>query len=191
MQNRDTLLRAVRRMDGEALAQSFDLYAPGIYKYAFRHCRNPWAADEIVGEVFARLLEHLSHGQGPVANLRSYLFEIASHQVVDEVRSVKRTAPLEAVEFTAHEGISLHMNVENRIVFEPILRAIKNDLTDYQRHVVILRFFEGFSMRDTARILGKSEKHVKAAQNRAIVKLRKVLDDEKHKYKFTERRALA
>lgn len=180
----ETLFSALRRMDGEALAQAFDLYASGIYKYAFRHGGNAWTADEIVGYVFSRLLEHLSEGRGPTSNLRSYLFEIAHHRLVDEVRSVQRTSPLEAVELTLHDGTLIYMNIENRIVFEPILRAIQNYLTDYQRHVIMLRFFEGFSMRETANILGRSEKQVKAAQNRAIVKLRKVLDYKKQEYKF-------
>ena len=54
-----------------------------------------------------------------------------------------------------------------------ILKAIQNELTNDQRHVVILRFLEGFSLRETAAIISKKADHVKVIQSRAIAKLRK------------------
>ena len=53
--------------------------------------------------------------------------------------------------------------------------AIRNDLTEDQRHVIVLRFLEGFSLRETADIIGKQVYNVKVIQNRGIVKLRKAL----------------
>jgi RNA polymerase sigma-70 factor (ECF subfamily) len=50
-------------------------------------------------------------------------------------------------------------------------------LTDDQRHVIILRFLEGFNLNETAAILGKQVGHIKVIQNRAITKLRKALGD--------------
>jgi DNA-directed RNA polymerase specialized sigma24 family protein len=79
-----TLLDAARRMDGDALVEIFDLYAPALYKYVLRVCPDTLMADHIVGDVFAKLLEHLSAGKGPSTNLRSYLYEIAYHLVLDE-----------------------------------------------------------------------------------------------------------
>jgi RNA polymerase sigma-70 factor (ECF subfamily) len=69
----------------------------------------------------------------------------------------------------------LALTVENRILFERILQAIQNDLTEDQRHVIILRFLEGFSLRETAAILGKHINNVSVNQNRAIAALRKAL----------------
>jgi RNA polymerase sigma-70 factor (ECF subfamily) len=61
-------------------------------------------------------------------------------------------------------------------MFEQILRAIRNELTDDQRHVIILRFLEEFSLRETAAIIGKEINHVKVIQNRALAKLRRALE---------------
>jgi RNA polymerase sigma factor (sigma-70 family) len=44
-----------------------------------------------------------------------------------------------------------------------------------QRHVIILRFLEGFSVHETAVIIGKEESNVKVIQNRAIAALRRAL----------------
>jgi len=182
METDPTFLNAVRMMDRDALTSVFDQYAPSLHGYALRLCSNSLLADHIVGDVFARLLDKLASGNGPRDNLRSYLFEITYHLIVDEVRYSRRIVPLDVTDYLRPDRYSAYVGLENRMGFEKMLRAIQQDLTDYQRHVIILRFFEGFSMRETAKILGKSVSHVKAAQYRAIVTLRRVLAG--HKYEM-------
>ena len=62
------------------------------------------------------------------------------------------------------------------MLLETVILAIKNQLTEDQRHVIILRFLEGFSLRETAEIIGKEVYNVKVIQNRGVAKLRKALD---------------
>jgi RNA polymerase sigma-70 factor (ECF subfamily) len=61
------------------------------------------------------------------------------------------------------------------MMFDLILKAIQDELTDDQRHVIVLRFMEEFSLQETAAILGKKVNHVKVIQNRALAKLRKAI----------------
>jgi RNA polymerase sigma-70 factor (ECF subfamily) len=61
------------------------------------------------------------------------------------------------------------------MLFDAIIAAIKKELTEDQRHVIILRFLEGFSLRETADIMGKEVYNVKVIQNRGVAKLRKTL----------------
>ncbi len=67
-------------------------------------------------------------------------------------------------------------SLENQILMEAVVLAIKNDLTVDQRKVIILRFVDGFSLIETAEIMGKEIDNIKVIQNRAIAKLRKVVD---------------
>ena len=170
-----TLLEAARRMDADALVEIFDQYAPALYKYVLRLCNDAVMADHIVGDVFAKLLENLSAGKGPSIYLRSYLYEMAYHLVVDAAHSSHQSAPIEVADFVHHDAYSTYFSVENRMLFEIVRRAIENDLTDDQRHVVILRFLEGFSLKETAAILGIKVGNVKVIQSRAIGILRKAL----------------
>lgn len=169
------LLDGARRMNRDALVEIFELYASVLYKYAWRLCRDAVVADHIVGDVFTKLLEHLSAGTGPSTNLRSYLYEIAYHLVVDETRYSQRSAPIEVVDFIQHDADSTDLSLEDRMLFETVRRAIQNDLTNNQRHVIILRFLEGFSLKETAAILGKEVGSIKMIQNRAITVLRTTL----------------
>lgn len=170
------LIEAARSMNAEALACIFDRYAAALYNYAFRLCENYLMADYIVGDVFSKLLEHLSAGKGPNANLRSYLFEMTYHVYVDEVRASCRSTTIEAVALTMTDGFSTQVSAENQMLYEKILQAIRLDLTEDQRHIIILRLMEGFSLKETAAITGKTVTNVKVIQNRAIAALRRALD---------------
>ena len=170
------LLHAAKMMNKDALVKIFDLYATALYNYALRLCGDPAMADHIVGDVFAKLVDQFAAGNGPTSNLRSYLYEIAYHMIVDEARSARRRAPFEALTSLRQDLGSGSLHLEDRIMFEIVLDAIQRDLTDDQRHVIILRFLEEFSLRETAVILGKEVNHVKVIQTRAIAKLRKVFE---------------
>ncbi len=168
------LVEAARKMDQEALVKIFDLYASPLYKYALRLCRDPIVADNIVGDVFAKLLEQLAAGKGPTSHLRSYLYEVAYHLIIDEARSAYRYVPLDVLSWSWPQVHSVPLGMEEQMLFERIVHATQHDLTDDQRHVILLRFLEEFSLRETAAILGKSVGHVKMIQSRAVAKLRSV-----------------
>jgi RNA polymerase sigma-70 factor (ECF subfamily) len=177
MNSETALLRAAKRFEQKALAVIFDMYAPAIFNYALRLCRDPVEADGIVGDVFAKLLEQFAAGQGPVTNLRGYLFQIAYHCTVDRARRNHRLVPLEVVIDTPVRSsqAAVDTQVEERRMLQDFRLALENDLSEIQRHVIVLRFIEGFSLRETAAIVGKKVNHVKVIQSRGMAKLRKSL----------------
>ncbi len=95
---------------------------------------------------------------------------------VDEQRSSRRKAPLEALTSLRQDVRSGVLGLEDRITFEFVLETIQQDLTDDQRHVIILRFLEGCSLLETAEIFGKEVNHIKVIQTRAIARLRYALE---------------
>lgn len=177
MADTSALLKAARRLDQEALEKIFDLFAPVIYNYLLRLSQDPVQADQIVGDVFSRFLDQLAAGKGPRTNLRSYLYQIAYHLFIDRSREYQRIAPIEIVEYLAPDTNPVQTEIENRALLETVLMAMNNHLTDEQRHVIILRFLEGLSLKETAKIVDKNTSSVKVLQSRGIAKLRQVLSD--------------
>lgn len=171
-----TLLDSAKKMNGEALIKIFDLYSRALYNYALRLCGDPVLADNVVGDVFSKLLEQFSAGHGPNANLRAYLYEMAYHIIVDDARYARRETALEIIDSFRSDNYSAALSYEKRVTVERVMTAIRKHLTRDQRHVVILRFIEGFSLRETADIIGKEVGNVKVIQSRAVAMLRKALD---------------
>lgn len=173
------LLDAARKLDQKALVAIFDRYAVDIYNYALRLHSDPLKADNVVGDVFSKFLDHLVARKEPQINLRSHLYKITYHLTVDGSRFSKREAALELADFELNGSnwrYLMSSNPEDTKIMETLILAIKKHLTADQRHVIILHFVEGFSLLETAEIVGKEVGNVKAIQSRAITKLRKVMN---------------
>lgn len=173
--NEADLLKAARQFEPDALRIIFDSYSPAVYKYALRLCHDTMEADNIVGDVFALLLEQLAQGKGPQTNLRSYLFQITYHTIVDRARDMRHISSLELADFRGERGSSVAIQAEEDAALDALIDAMQTELSADQRHVLVLRFVEGFSIRETAEIVGKSVANVKVIQNRGLEKLRRVL----------------
>jgi RNA polymerase sigma-70 factor (ECF subfamily) len=176
METDHTLLNAARKMNQDALVKIFDLYSSSLFNYAVRLCSDPVIADHIVGDVFAKLLDQLAAGNGPTSNLRSYLYEMTYHRIIDEARSARHKAPLEVAATLGQDTQPVYLSVEEQLAFKQILHAIQNELTADHRHVIVLRYMEQFSLRETAAIMGKTVDHVKVIQNRAVAALRRSVE---------------
>ena len=171
------LLNAARAMDKEALAQIFDRYAEPLYRYALRMSGDPNLSDQIVGDVFSKLLEKFSSGAGPRSTLRSYLYETVYHRMIDEARAARRKAPLEVAEWIPPDRQDGRHSLEEHVLYNQAVHAIRHHLTPDQRHVISLRFLEGFSLNETADITGKKVEHVKVIQSRGMAALRRALTE--------------
>ena len=169
------ILAAANSLDQDALATIFDEYAPAIYKYLLRLGVYPQEADQIVGDVFARLLDKIAEGKGPRTNLRSYLFQIAYHLAIDHARERQRAAPLDMADSANNESKSVQSRAEEKMLLEKLFIIMEHELTEDQRNVIVLRFQEDFSLKETAEIIGKNVNAVKALQNRGIDKLRQAM----------------
>lgn len=176
MDTESELLEAAKKMDESALVKIFDLYSSALFNYVLRLSGNPVTADHIVGDVFAKLLEQLSLGHGPTANLRSYLFQSVYNRLIDEVRDSQHRAPLEVAASLPQDKHASSLSLEDQLLLRQVLQVLRHKLTIDQRHVIVLRFLEGFSLRETATIIGKSVDHVKVIQARALTALRNHLE---------------
>ena len=170
------LLAAARQMDGGALQEIFEIYAPALYKYTFRLCKQADLADELVGMVFERFVQQLSDGRHPGVNLRTILYEITYGILIRDVRYTNRLWSANWTLSSQRYRWSAEPGADDQLLIDALQRALIYGLTDDQRHVVLLRFVEGFSLKETAAITGKKVNNIKVIQNRAISSLRKTLD---------------
>jgi RNA polymerase sigma-70 factor (ECF subfamily) len=163
------LLKAAKTLDQETLSLIFDTYAPAIFRYSYRLCHDSVESDKIVGEVYTQFLERLAAGEGPLTNLRSYIYQIAYCLLID-----REPSGYAVVRLGSEAGGQGKLEFDNRLL-ENLVSALHKDLNAIQQHVLILRFLEDFSLRETAIIIGKSVSNVKVIQNRGIAKLRRLL----------------
>lgn len=182
MANERSLLARAREFDQEALVEVYDLYSPAIYRYAIRLLDDQALAEDCVTDTFGRLLDALKAGGGPTNYLKAYLYRMAHNWITDHHRSATRhSISLDDLDEQAEaEAIhsddldpSLHL-VSSRIDAQHVRKALLR-LTEDQRQVVVLRFYENLSNEEVAAVINKPVGAVKALQHRALAALRRAL----------------
>ena len=168
------LLKAARSLDQKALATIFDLYSSSLYKFSSRLLHDPVQSDQMVAAVFEQLVTDLSAGEGPRTNIRSYLYQIAYRLIVQRFRDIHPHSHLE-VAIRTPEKDKPASQINERGTMEALLTSMNSELSEDQRIVIILRFLEDFSLKETAEIIGKDVNNVKVIQNRGIARLKKAM----------------
>ena len=137
----------------------YEQLAPAVLGYLRSH----GAADPeaLTGDVFVAVTERLAGFRGDDAALRRWVFTIAHHRHVDDVR--RRTRRPEVLVDTPVDSAA-----EDAAPFDAVLVAALGRLTTEQREVVALRFVADLSIADVARITGRRAGAVKMLQARGL-----------------------
>ena len=163
-------LNSLHRLDSQAVAAVYDRYFPDVYRYVRYRLGDETLAEDIVSDVFVRLLDAVQKRSGPVINLHSWLMGVANHLVTDHIRQRYRRPVERLPESLADGSPTLVEEVEQR-EHERSFRLALAQLTDEQQHVLALRFGQGYSLEETAAVMKKSLNAVKALQFRALAAL--------------------
>jgi RNA polymerase sigma-70 factor (ECF subfamily) len=170
----DELLKGARAFDVEALGNIYDLYSPGIYRYAMRLLGDDSLAEDCVAETFSRFLKSVRMGRGPDDHLQAYLYRIAHNWITDSYRrQVPERGMTEDDEQKDDQAHPAEL-VEDRVIQEEVRLSLQA-LTPDQRQVVTLKYIEGWENEEIAAALQKPVGAVKALQHRAILALKKML----------------
>ena len=119
-------------------------------------------SENVLGDVFADVMRGLPRFVGDESALRSWVFTIAHHRVVDEQRRGERRRKFVRL-----------MRTEERepraeTLTDPELLAALDRLTSDQREVVVLRFVADLSVDAVAALTKRTPGAVKALQHRAL-----------------------
>ena len=132
---------------GLTASSLFDLHASGLYRLALAMLREPDAAQDVVQDVFLRLLAHLDGG-GTLANARGWLYTVAAHACRDRQRRLWRWLPWIAERDTRHAPESPDLTDGTHAVLDAIRALAPRD-----RLLIALRA-QGLSYQEIADAAG-------------------------------------
>ena len=174
MTNEQELLQQASWMNTQALAEIYDTYSPGIYRYGMRLLGDMSLAEDCVAETFARFLKSLQERRGPRDNLQAYLYRIAHNWIVDHYRKNGNTVELSDA-FQSEADVP-EEEAAKRIRQKKVRKAIRH-LTPDQQQVITLKYLEEWSNEEVARVLNKPVGAVKSIQHRALKSLYRLLEE--------------
>jgi RNA polymerase sigma-70 factor, ECF subfamily len=161
--------------DADALTEIWRRHAPAVAGYFLAHGADD--AEDLTSEVFIGVFAKLRSFRGDEEDLRAFVFSVAHHRWVDELRRRSRRGRTDPYDEQADprwvpsaEADALS-SIDARRARE-LVEALPPD----QREVMLLRFFGDLTLEQTASTVGKRVEAVKALQHRALARLRKILE---------------
>jgi RNA polymerase sigma-70 factor (ECF subfamily) len=171
-----SLVERARDMDPSAWDELYSLHYGAIQRYAMFRLADTAAADDIAAEVFFEAVRGIGKYRYRGIAFRAWLYRIAHNLTADfrrraATRNDRETRDDAALALLPGEDFAPGLERQRDI------RAAVAQLTDEQQQVVILRFFEGLSLAETAEATGRNSGAIKSLQRRALERLRVILGE--------------
>jgi RNA polymerase sigma-70 factor (ECF subfamily) len=163
------------RTAGEQFEALYRRTFPRVYAYVASMLRDRSAAEEVTAQAFERAYRKRSTYRAGRGSPEAWVFGIARHAALDELRRLKRRAPLEA-DPEDLTGLAPDDHAEG-VVRRETVRAALAALDPRDRDLVALKFQAGLSNAEIARVLATSESNVGTKLHRTMEKLRRACND--------------
>jgi len=155
-----SLERRLKAGEEHALGELFDLVAPWILGLALHILHDEDEAEDVVGDVFVQVWRHIDQhdaGRGPLV---PWILSIARNRSLDALRRRRRwwrkSAHLEQAQEMEGGASAPAASHEAAVPGWPVHREVHAALaalSEEQRRVVVLSYFEGMSHREIAQRL--------------------------------------
>jgi RNA polymerase sigma-70 factor (ECF subfamily) len=175
-----SLVEQARGGNRAAFAQLADRFHEDIFRMVYYRIRSRADAEDITQDVFLKAFQKIS-GIKETAKFRGWLFSITLNRIRDFQRK-KRFRSLfkaEVENIDAHTpdpGDTEQPDALNQVLKKDFWRQIGlilNKLSNMEKEVFLLRFFDHFSINEIAGVLKKNESTVKTHLYRALAKFKK------------------
>ncbi|TDW21874.1 RNA polymerase sigma-70 factor (ECF subfamily) [Kribbella kalugense] len=174
----DELIRLAQAGDGAAFGRLYDRYLPSIYRYTYSKTSSRSAAEDLTSETFLRAFRAIARRPRAHLNFAAWLITIARNVVIDHHRS--GWSRLAVVTDEVDPQVDESMGPEQSALASMSTASVRDALThlpDDQRECLVLRFFTGLSINETAAAMDRTDGAIKQLQFRATNRLRRLIKD--------------
>ncbi|MGW6689635.1 ECF subfamily RNA polymerase sigma factor, BldN family [Streptomyces sp. NPDC054961] len=173
------LVERAQAGEAEAFGRLYDQYSDTVYRYIYYRVGGKATAEDLTSETFLRALRRISTFTWQGRDFGAWLVTIARNLVADHFKSsrfrleVTTGEMLDANEVERSPEDSVLESLSNAALLEAVRK-----LNPQQQECVTLRFLQGLSVAETARVMGKNEGAIKTLQYRAVRTLARLLPDD-------------
>jgi RNA polymerase sigma-70 factor (ECF subfamily) len=172
------LAERLQRRETQAMADLYDRFGRLVYSVILAVVRDSAIAEDLLQETFLRIWNRAAGFDAARGALGPWLLTVARNRAIDHVRSAgarytKNTLELEEREHKSQElGVELDLQSKDQA---RIIRAAVEKLSENQRRVIELAYYDGLSQTEMAEKLGEPLGTIKTWVRSALKKLREEL----------------
>lgn len=181
-----TWMDAARQGDREAFGRLYQHYQDVVFRFVYFRCaHNRHLAEDLTAECFTAALRKIDtfHWQGKDPS--AWFITIARNLLYDHYKSATVRLDILVNDFAPDTRDTRHkaaLDPGHMLPFETTVAGLDRaavlaaltQLNEKQRRVIVLRFYNGLNIAETAEAMGMTEGGIKALQYRAVRSLARI-----------------
>lgn len=140
-----------------------------MYRIAVSYTHSEQEAYDVISESFQKALSAFEHTK-EISDFPAWFYSILIRTAIDHWRKEKRQPQLMALEQAPEFSLD-ELDHLDQLEIKQILQQLDSP----GREIILLKFFEGFTLKEIAAILELNENTVKTTMYRTLTAIRKIL----------------
>lgn len=152
----------------------YEDYRQKVFSYILSKVQNSDLAEDLCQNVFLKIYEKADTFDETKASVSTWIYTIARNTLTDYYRTRRVTSEIP-------ETLQSEQSTEDEVINGEMMERLADALSqmdERMRDVIILRFYDGKTLREIADNMGISYAYVKVIQNKAFAFLRNFLENE-------------
>jgi RNA polymerase sigma-70 factor (ECF subfamily) len=168
------LVDRLKQRSNPAWAALYDDHYTPLYRYVFARTSDATVAADLASDTFSEALKSIDSYQHRGKPILAWLYRIAHNLVANHFRQQKRTAaePIGAIPADSAKLADAGGDPSAKISGVDVRQAL-GGIKGSHREIIILHYYLGLTLPETAQLLGKKERAVYSLHERAIIALRR------------------
>ena len=157
------LINKIRKYDSRALEELYDRYSPLLYTLIKKIAPDEETVNDILVEVFAIVWRKASDYDFTNSSVYSWIINLARNRVVEELR--RNRAMMKDVDSYDDEYEDFYiipfmdkkidnLDLDTAMNIKPKMEEALSKLSDTQKYVIHLAYYEGFNLNEISEKLG-------------------------------------
>jgi RNA polymerase sigma-70 factor, ECF subfamily len=172
-QDAKQLMLQAKHGDTQSFEKLYTIYFVPVFRYLYSRTKDKQTSEDLAQTTFLKIFNSIDKFHDIGVSPKSYFFTVAKNTLTDHWRTHKSALSIDTGGFDnkipAQDNQQSHMEQKEQ---NSVLLQNVQKLNDDQKIVIIRKFLEGFSNKEIAEELDKTEEAIRQIQCRALKQLR-------------------
>lgn len=161
------LVKKAKDGDREAFGELYRVYLDRIYRFVYFLVLDEPLAEDITQNTFLKAWNYLPKYVPEKGTFQSFVYKVARNLVIDHQRKKKEVAITQETELFLPADTDIEEEYEASERSVTVKRALSS-LPDFDKEIVIMRYFEELSYSEISKVVGKKESAIRVRVHRAL-----------------------
>lgn len=155
--------------------KAYDDFSDAIYRHCYFRVSNHDKALDIMQETFTRAWRYISKGN-EIKDFRPFLYRTANNLIIDHYRKRKESS----LDVMLDKGFEPGTDEAYGILAAAELKNISKimeQLEEKYREVIVLRYIDGMSPKEIAKLTGETDNVISVRLHRGIKKIQELISN--------------